>query len=57
MLNFKKCGKYAISIPNENGEEKCYDWDSEEAKQYLLDNLLSKTKIKGEDIIGPKQNL
>jgi hypothetical protein len=55
MLNFKKCGEYAISIPNENGQERCYNWDSEEAKQYLLDNLLSKTKIKGEDIIGPKQ--
>ena len=35
---------------------KCLNWKDTRVEKYLLDNLKSKRKIKGENIIGPRQN-
>ena len=52
-----KCNKFEIFVPKKRGSgNKCYAWNTKGATEYLLDNLLSKTKLKGEDIIGPNQS-
>ena len=33
-----------ITIMSPNGDELCYDWNSKEAKKYMLDNLRSTKK-------------
>ena len=35
---------------------KCLNWKDTRVEKYLLDNLKSKRKIKGKNIIGPRQN-
>ena len=37
-------------------KSKCLNWKDKKVEKYLLDNLKSKRKIKGENIIGPRQN-
>ncbi len=48
---FGSCKDNQIKI-----DGKCLDWKNKKIEKYLLDNLKSKRKIKGEHIIGPKQN-
>ena len=40
-----------------NGRKKCVPWRTKIARQTMLRNLLSKTKIRCDDIIAPKQSL
>ena len=47
----KSCKPYQIFVNN-----KCYSWKSIKAEKFLLDNLLSKKPIVGENIIGPNQS-
>ena len=49
------CNLMQITIMSPNGEELCYDWNSKEAKKYMLDNLRSNKKIVPGNIIGPAQ--
>ena len=45
------CKPYEIFVKG-----KCYSWKSKKAEKFLLDNLLSKKPIVGENIIGPNQS-
>ena len=49
------CNLMQITIVSSSGEQLCYNWNSHEAKQYMLDNLRSKKKIIPGNIIGPAQ--
>ena len=40
-----------------HGQKKCVPWRTKIARQTMLNNLLSKTKIRCDDIVAPKQSL
>lgn len=48
---FGDCKDHEIKINSE-----CLNWKDKRVEKYLLDNLKSTRKIKGENIISPKQN-
>ena len=49
-----RCAEKEIAIPKGKGH-KCVNWESKEAQQAMLRNLVSKKAIRCRDIIAPKQ--
>ena len=49
------CNLMQVTIKNDSGEDQCFDWKSQQAQSFMLDNLRSTKKIVPGQIIGPGQ--